>query len=134
MNQETLIQRDIMLALGRHENVRIWRNNTGNGVAGARYVRIDKPTTVTLQAGDWIVKHGSRIQYGLCPGSSDLIGLRVVNGVAQFLGIEVKTDKCKVSPEQENFLKVVRACGGHGVVCRSAEEAVAAVVCGELGL
>ena len=130
---ETTIQREIMLALGRHPNVRIWRNNTGNAVAGARYIRIDKPTTVTLHAGDWIVKHGSRIQYGLCIGSSDLIGLRVINGVAQFLACEVK-DKGKATPEQENFLKVVRSLGGCSVLARSPEEAVSQIVCGELSL
>lgn len=123
-----------MLALGRIKSVRLFRNNTGNGVTGSRYIRIDKPTTVTLQAGDWVVKNGRRIQFGLCPGSSDLIGWRNINGTAQFLAVEVKDAKGKLSPEQENFLRVVRECGGCGIVARSVEEAVSQVVTSELGL
>jgi len=131
---EKTIQSEIMLALGKIRSVRIFRNNTGNAIAGARYIRIDKPTTVTLQPGDWIVKAGCRIQYGLCNGSSDLIGWRHINGAAQFLAVEVKAPKGAVSPEQENFLRVVRECGGCGIVARSAEEAVSQIVTAELGL
>ena len=131
---EKQIQTEIMLALGKYPGVRIFRNNTGNAIAGARYIRIDKPTTVTLQAGDWIVKNGSRVQYGLCVGSSDLIGWREVDGVGQFLAVEVKSPKGVVSAEQENFLRVVREHGGCGIVARSTEEAVSQVVCAELGL
>lgn len=127
------IQTQILLALGKHPGVRLFRNNTGNGVTGSRYIRIDKPTTVTLQAGDWVVRNGRRIQFGLCVGSGDLIGARQVNGMAQFLSVEVK-DKGKLSPEQENFLQFVRSFGGCGVVARSAEEAVSQIVTAELGL
>jgi hypothetical protein len=128
------IQTKIMLALGKMQNVRIFRNNTGNAIAGARYIRIDKPTTVTLQPGDWIVKAGSRIQYGLCNGSSDLIGWRHIKGMSQFLAVEVKAPRGIVSPDQENFLRVVRECGGCGIVARSEEEAVAQIVNAELNL
>lgn len=128
------IQTQIMLAIGKHPKIRLWRNNNGNAIAGARYIRIDKPTTVTLQAGDWIVKHGSRIQYGLCVGSGDLIGMRQQGPVAQFLSVEVKDTKGKLSPEQENWLRFVRSFGGCGIVARSAEEAVSQIVTAELGL
>ncbi len=131
---EKKIQTEILLALGKHPGVRLFRNNTGNAVAGARYIRIDKPTTVTLQAGDWIVKHGNRIQFGLCVGSGDLIGARQVNGTAQFLSVEVKDMKGKLTPEQENWLRFVRSFGGCSIVARSAEEAVSQIVTAELGL
>lgn len=128
------IQTQILLALGKHPGVRLFRNNCGNAVTGARYIRIDKPTTVTLQAGDWIVKNGRRIQFGLQVGSGDLIGMRRLDGVAQFLSVEVKDTKGKLTAEQENWLQFVRSFGGCGIVARSAEEAVAQVVTAELGL
>jgi hypothetical protein len=131
---EKAIQTQILLALGKHPSVRLFRNNTGNGVTGSRYIRIDKPTTVTLQAGDWVVKNGRRIQFGLQVGSGDLIGARQINSIAQFLSVEVKDAKGRLTPDQENWLQFVRKFGGCGIVARSAEEAVSQIVTAELGL
>ena len=109
------IQQRIRLACGRGP-VRLWRNNTG--------ALVDQ--------------QGRFVRFGLCKGSSDLIGLRTVvvtpemfgQRIAQFIALEIKTDSGAVSPEQKAFLQLVRQLGGLGAVCRSIEQAQAVL---ELG-
>jgi hypothetical protein len=75
------------------------------------------------------------MRFGLCKGSSDLIGLRsleitpelVGQRIAQFVALEIKTDCGIVSPEQQAFLQLVQHLGGLGAVCRSIAEAQAAL-------
>ena len=102
------IQQRIRLACGRGA-VRLWRNNTGALVDQQwRYVR-----------------------FGLCKGSSDLIGLRALEitpelvgqRLAQFVALEIKTAQGVLSPEQRAFLRLVQELGGVAAVCRSVEEA-----------
>lgn len=102
------IQQRIRLACGRGA-VRLWRNNTG--------ALVDQ--------------QGRFMRFGLCKGSSDLVGLRsleitpemVGQRVAQFVALEVKTASGVVSPEQRAFLRLVQELGGVAAVCRSVEEA-----------
>ncbi|MCP9852775.1 VRR-NUC domain-containing protein [Synechococcus sp. HJ21-Hayes] len=104
------IQQLIRLACGRGA-VRLWRNNTG--------ALVDQ--------------QGRFVRFGLCKGSSDLIGLRsleitpemVGQRVAQFVALEVKTESGTVSPEQRAFLQLVQQLGGVAAVCRSIEQAQA---------
>lgn len=113
MTREVTILRDVMRALGTGA-VRLFRNNVG--VA--------------------IYPDGSRVVYGLCPGSSDLIGWRTVEvtpqmvgrKVAVFVALEVKNERGRLTPEQDNFLAAVRAAGGIGVEARSAEGAARMVL------
>lgn len=72
-----------------------------------------------------------RMSFGLSAGSGDLIGYRqVVIGpehvgmtIAQFISVEVKTDKGRVRPEQENWLGHINSAGGLALVARSLEDA-----------
>ena len=104
------IQQRIRLACGRGP-VRLWRNNTG--------ALVDQ--------------QGRFVRFGLCKGSSDLIGLRslvvtpemVGQRIAQFVALEIKSPQGVVSPEQKAFLQLVRQLGGLGAVCRSIEQAQA---------
>ena len=104
------IQQRIRLACGRGA-VRLWRNNTG--------ALVDQ--------------QGRFVRFGLCKGSSDLIGLRVLEitpelvgqRLAQFVALEVKTAQGVLSPEQKAFLQLVQQLGGLGAVCRSIEQAQA---------
>lgn len=91
----------IRLAVGlRPDRCVLWRNNTGVAIQGT-----------------------TRVRYGLCVGSSDLIG--IANG--RFVALEVKTQSGRVAPEQAQFLALVNARGGIGRVVRSVEDAMAAV-------
>lgn len=102
------IQQRIRLACGRGP-VRLWRNNTG--------ALVDQ--------------QGRFVRFGLCKGSSDLIGLRALEitpelvgqRIAQFIALEVKTAQGVLSPEQRAFLRLVQQLGGVAAVCRSVEEA-----------
>jgi hypothetical protein len=104
------IQQRIRLACGRGP-VRLWRNNTG--------ALVDQ--------------QGRFVRFGLCKGSSDLIGLRsleitpelVGQRIAQFVALEIKTNCGVVSPEQRAFLQAVQDLGGLAAVCRSVQQAQA---------
>lgn len=105
MKSETALQNEIRLEIGKLKNARLFRNNVGmiNGV-----------------------------QFGLCVGSSDLIGFQSVTitpemvgqKVAIFTAIEVKTETGKVSPAQIKFTEMVNKFGGIGAIVRSVNEAV----------
>jgi hypothetical protein len=104
---EQEIQQQIRLQLGRGP-VRLWRNNTGA----------------------LLNRRGQMVTYGLCVGSSDLIGLRqVVIGpehlgqtLAVFSAIEVKGARDPTA-EQLAFIAAVQNLGGLAGVARSVEDA-----------
>lgn len=97
--KESDIQRLIMLALSE-AGCLIWRNNTG----------------VLKNAA------GIPIKFGLCVGSSDLIGIAPGG---RFLAVEIKTPTGKPTPEQTRFIEAVRARGGIAGIARSPAEALA---------
>ena len=77
-----------------------WRNNTG--------VLPDR--------------QGRPIRFGLCVGSSDIIG---VAPDGKFLAIECKTAIDQPTDAQVRFLEAVRRQGGRAGIARSGAEAVA---------
>ena len=106
-SDEQRVQNQIRLDLGRGP-VRLWRNNTGALKDAA----------------------GRLVRYGLCPGSSDIIGLRQVvvtpdmvgHTLAVFAAIEVK-DRGRATPEQQAFIDAVATLGGMAGVARSVDDA-----------
>lgn len=78
-------------------------------------------------------RNGRVVTYGLCVGSSDLIGyLPVTIGpehvgqtLAVFVAIEAKTETGRLRPEQRQFLDVVQGHGAIAGVVRSVEDAEA---------
>lgn len=103
MREQAIMQR-VMLAASRL-NWRVFRNNVG----------------VLKDA------RGVPVRYGLCPGSSDLIGWRTVkitsdmvgSDIAQFVAVEVKTPTGRITEEQARFIAAVQAAGGVALVARS---------------
>lgn len=99
-----------MKALSEQPGVVIFRNNVGV----AEYA------------------DGSRVRYGLHPGSSDLIGWRSVTvtpdmvgkRLAVFLAVEVKRPGKNPTREQQNFIDAVNRSGGTASVARSVEDVV----------
>ncbi len=67
---------------------------------------------------------GRQIKYGLGKGSPDLVGF---TRTGQFLGVEVKTLKGRVSPEQKVWIALITEFGGLAIVIRSVAEAEALV-------
>lgn len=74
---------------------------------------------------------GSVVKFGLCKGSSDLIGWTTIEirpemvgrTVAVFTAIEVKSATGRASKEQKNFIKRIHDCGGIAGVARSLDDA-----------
>lgn len=74
--------------------------------------------------------HGGYVRYGLCVGSSDLIGWTPViitqemvgKPVAVFTAIECKVGQRDTTTQQARFLAVVKQAGGLAVVARSVDD------------
>lgn len=129
--KEHSIQQRILLACGRGLT-RLFRNNTGVAWAGkGPPVQAAKTMTVTMRPGDVLLRAAQPIKFGLCVGSSDIIGWksRVMQPVdvgvryAIFAALEVKADKGRATDDQNNFIEQVRAAGGIAGVVRSDAEA-----------
>ena len=109
---ETSIMKAVQVALSQ-AGARVFRNNIG---------------ALQDRSGRWI-------QYGLCPGSSDLIGWRSVTvteamvgaKAALFVACEVKSQgpRAKATPEQISFLSAVTAAGGIAILADSVDGALA---------
>ena len=98
--RETPILQAIREALGREPDITLWRNSTG----------------VLADAS------GRHVRFGLCVGSSDLIGILAPLGM--LVAIEVKRPKGgRASAEQAQFIDLVKRRGGHGGFARSVEDA-----------
>jgi hypothetical protein len=80
--------------------------------------------------GTAITKTGGFIKFGLCPGSSDLIGWETIEitqdmvgqKIARFLSVEVKNKTGALSQEQTKWLEKVNESGGRGIVARSVKD------------
>lgn len=97
----------VRLTLGADAGVVLFRNNVG-------------------MAEHWDGAAVVRVRYGLAPGSADLVGLLAPSG--RWFALELKTPSGRVTPEQTQWLSLVRRMGGFGAVVRSVDEAKAAVV------
>jgi hypothetical protein len=105
--REQVIMQRVMLTAGRL-GWRVYRNNVG--------VLTDK--------------RGVPVRYGLCPGSADLVGWRrmvitpemVGTTIAQFVALEVKTERGRLSDEQARWLASLEADGGHALVVRDPQD------------
>jgi ribosomal protein S19 len=125
MNETTILQR-IRLAASKIPGVRLFRNNVGKAWMG----------TVIKQTPEMVVLKNPRfVQFGLHPGSADLIGWKPVTitpdmvgqKVAVFVSLECKTETGKVREEQINWMQQVSAAGGIASVVRSEDGAESAL-------
>ena len=107
LSNEAYVQNKIRLAVGSGD-VRLFRNNTG--------------ALLDMQ--------GRLVKFGLCKGSSDLIGFRSITitpdmvgqKIAVFSAIEVK-DKGKVTVDQKNFINIINNAGGYAGVAKNVNDA-----------
>lgn len=89
MSESTIVKR-VMLEASKL-GLRVWRNHTG-GIKG-----ID----------------GSFHRFGLCQGSSDIIGIAPGG---RFIAIEVKKPGGRITPEQVIFTDFVNKMGGFAII------------------
>lgn len=66
-----------------------------------------------------------KVEYGLGKGSSDYVG--IVRATGRFIACEMKAPGKNPTPEQDRFLRGVRAAGGIGVVAYGAEDVLRAL-------
>lgn len=112
MNEETKIQRLIMLALSEN-GCTVWRNEVAGAWMGKQIHR----------DGDQVTLANARMMtFGLCTGSADLIGIH--HGTGRFIAIEVKTPKGRATKEQLRFIEAVKAAGGIAGIARSPQDAL----------
>lgn len=116
MSSERDVQARVMLALGSRPDIRIFRNQVGFGYVG------EPP-------------YQRKVRFGLMPGSGDLIGWRtrtitaadIGRTFAQFLSVEVKSDRGAIRENQTVWANVVRSHGGIAVIVRDPRQAIEAV-------
>lgn len=104
---EKQIQTEILNNIGSRPDVRLFRNNVGVMLDSSRPIR-----------------------FGLCKGSSDLIGIQKIKitpemvgkEIGQFISIEVKSEKGKPTKEQKLWLEMIHRFGGKAFIARSVEE------------
>ena len=115
MKPENKIQNEIQHQCNS-SSCKLWRNNIGVCFQAPKHLRHQSTETV---------------RYGLCNGSSDLIGYKVVDitpdmvgkQVAVFTAIEVKTLRGRASDLQDKFIQQVKQDGGLAGIARSVTEA-----------
>lgn len=125
--KELNLMKLIQLELGKLQNVRLFRNNTGQAWQGTQKQFINEGGRRKL-----ILYDPRPIDAGLCEGSSDLIGWTTIEvtqemvgkKIAVFTALEVKNEiKSVASAKQINFLTVIRSMGGFAGLARSTDEA-----------
>ncbi len=108
MRSESEIQAEARIKLSALPGVTVWRNNVGK---------------LPDANGRWV-------EFGLCKGSSDLIGLRSVlitpdmvgTVIAQFVAVECKTAKGRERDEQVRFREFCSRAGALALVFRGPED------------
>ena len=130
MRRETALLKRILIWATR-EGFRLFRNAVGLAWVGTLS---EGPYKLSFRNRDTQVVEiydARPIRYGLCIGSSDLIGWRTLRitedmvgkRVAQFCALEAKTENMSgPTKEQRNFLQQVAKSGGYAVVVREKDE------------
>lgn len=129
MNESSVLKR-IMLACS-NRFTRLFRNNVGRAWLG-KSEQFQRATQVMLFPGDVVVRQAQLVTYGLCVGSSDVIGWtqRTITPAdvgatwALFTAIEAKAEKGRATDDQKNFIQQVQQAGGLAGIARSDEEAL----------
>lgn len=107
---------------------RLWRNNTGQAWVG-NAEQFKRPTTVTVQAGDVLIRQGRPFKAGAV-GMSDLIGFVPVTVTPEMVGqrlavyaaVETKSPKGRATSEQSAFITLVTRFGGRAGIARTDDD------------
>lgn len=106
---------EILLALGRDPDTRLFGNEVGLGWSGR---------LISSDHGRVLLDNARPVRYGLAPGSADLIGIRRVvitpNMVGQsigvFLSIECKKGSGRAAEQQRAWRDMILKFGGRAGV------------------
>lgn len=114
------LQKRVQKEAAKHDII-LFTNRVAKGWVGVVAER--SANAITLH-------HPRPIEAGFGKGTSDLIGASIVTitpemvgqKVAVFTAVEIKVGADKLSPEQRNFLRVVKTWGGISLECRNEAE------------
>jgi hypothetical protein len=115
------IVKQIQIDWTRENRGRLWPNRTGKAWRGKRF-------DLRGCSGGMVVglKNPVLLKYGLCNGSSDLIGFEfddfVVCQAPIFCSIEVKTKNDKLKPDQKDWLSMVNKFNGRAYVAYETDD------------
>ena len=124
--REAEIKHEIRLRLGSMPDVVLWNNSVGMKLDAdhtpvlRRLLAIHGTNEAVSLIGATLSDRVRRFPFGLCKGSSDLVG---IGPGGRFLGLEVKTATGKPTQLQLQFIELVNRMGGVGSIVRSADEA-----------
>lgn len=127
---ESTVSRDSLLRLSRFKNLRLFRNNVGQGWVG-KVFRPTQKTAVFVSPGDIVIRAARAIKFGLMVGSGDYVGWQTIvvtpemvgQKVAVFTSLEMKTADGSRRKEQKHFAQVVIESGGRAGFARTPDEA-----------
>lgn len=114
----TVLTAKILARHGSRPDLRLWRNATSNAWVGkVRRVRED---------GCTVLHPGARmVEFGLCIGSADLVGLTGQGhraGPGRFVALEVKAGKDTLDDQQRKWLELIDSMGGVAAVVSSVDD------------
>jgi hypothetical protein len=126
---DTSFLNSLLLACSRGAT-RLFRNSNGVGWVGKSWRCPKDGATVTLAAGDVVVRKARVLHAGLIAGSGDLIGWHTItitpdmvgDRVALFVSAEAKEGKGKLEADQRNWRDQVNAAGGIAIEVRSIDD------------
>jgi len=125
-NSEKKLLNELQLYASKN-NARLFRCNTGRGWIGKTTGPAQSCTTVTLNAGDVVIRKARPFHTGWPKGTSDLIGLTRVTITEELLGrtlavftaIEAKTPNVRATKEQKLFIQAIQTLGGISAIAKN---------------
>lgn len=131
--EETNIMKRCMLHMSRlNPFSRLWRNQVGSGYTGQGFTM--KPgQQYTARGGERLITQPRYIEFGLCKGSGDTVGMyprRIMPAdvpaeglfIAQFMSVEYKTKTGRASKEQIDFRDMIQAAGGIAMIVNDPDQ------------
>ena len=114
MRSESNILNDCLIALSK-AGCKAFRHNVGMGWVG-KSQRISHTQTVTVHAGDVIVRKARPLHAGLAKGASDIIGIKphivtqkdVGTTIGVFISPEIKKENGRATKEQLHWINICK--------------------------
>jgi hypothetical protein len=115
MPNESQVKAEIRKHFGTRPDVKLFNNPVGQGWVSNE---VSHPAP-----GITVLRNARLVDFGLMPGSADLIGCHIESGKAIFLTPEVKPSRImKATAQQQNWIQQVRLWGGKAGVVRSIQD------------